>query len=143
MELAAERGYASVVAFLIARGMRGSDETLEVAAESGYVGIVRLLHEQAGMPCTHLALELAAEGGHLAVVRYIVEHGDGSCMEALYVAAQHGHVHVVRWLVDRGTTYSVNEALRLAADNYAMINYLEHQAILHGIDVTNVEDPDI
>ena len=79
---------------------------LTLAAQTGSVNVVRLLHQRGAHFDGHAAhvLNAAAELNHIRVMRYVLENTPISPAEmgmALSLAAQNGHLYAVDWLRKR------------------------------------------
>ena len=132
-------GDVSSVELFIAAGMdlNAQDNdgytALMLAAEGGYVEMVRLLVEH-GVDVNaqyygYTALMLAAEGGHVEVARFLVEHGaDVNAPNeygdtALMWAARQGHVEVARFLVEHGADVNAQNNDGLTALMWAVLYF--------------------
>ncbi len=98
---------------------RSKNELLFIAAEKGYLDIVKyLLRQGANINADEdNALNNAAENGHLDVVEFLVENGAHIGAEqysAVESAALQGHFDVVKYFVEKEPT-SINKAFKAAA----------------------------
>lgn len=90
--------------------------TMDEAATSGLLDIVRWLHRNDTGGCTVQAMDEAAAHGHLAVVQWLDKHRTEGCThEAMDQAASNGHLDVVQWLHANRSEGCTTEAMDLAA----------------------------
>ncbi|TMW59218.1 hypothetical protein Poli38472_007363 [Pythium oligandrum] len=72
---------------------------MDNAARSGYLSVVRFLHEHRTEGFSYEAINDAAGNGHLEIVRYLFEHADAQffTVYALEWAAAGGHLDVLKY----------------------------------------------
>ncbi|TRM70008.1 hypothetical protein BD626DRAFT_476016 [Schizophyllum amplum] len=112
---------------------RGGRTPLQLAAQCGYLELVRLLVDRGSSVDTRegtdrTSLHIAVENGHVEVARFLLDAGsevdarDAAGRMPLQLAAKRGQLILVRLLVDRGADIQSREqggktTLHLAAEN--------------------------
>ncbi|GAM28433.1 hypothetical protein SAMD00019534_116090 [Acytostelium subglobosum LB1] len=81
-------------------GVRRTNTPIKIAAEAGYLDIVRYLHEN-GWPATTSAMDYAAGGGHMDVLRFLHDNRtEGFTQQAIAKASGLGFLDVVLYLLE-------------------------------------------
>ncbi|KAJ3290326.1 hypothetical protein HDU76_007407 [Blyttiomyces sp. JEL0837] len=115
MDTAAEFGLFEQVVYLqrVRPEVGCTKRAMDLAAASGYIDIVRFLHENRQEGCTTDAIDLAATKGHLEVVKFLHENRqEGWTTAAMDGAARNGFLNVVRYLFLNGKEGCSPGALR-------------------------------
>lgn len=72
MYFASSSGYLEVVRYLHeVVGAKYTDCAIDYASKNGHLEVVKFLHEVVGIPCTEDTIDYARKKGHLEVVRYL------------------------------------------------------------------------
>ena len=78
--------------------------TIQCAANSGQLQIVKWLHTNRNDGATKSAMDLAAANGHLKIVIWLhCNRSEGCSKWAIDDAAARGHFEIVRWLCENRT----------------------------------------
>lgn len=106
MQHALQSGQLQVIQYIVMNTNASTWRTgreVQIAAEGGYLGIVKWLHGQ-GIP-GQLDVSLVAERGHLEVVQYLVAECNVPCLlTSTVVAAEFDDLAVLEWLMKRNLT---------------------------------------
>ncbi|KAJ3093542.1 hypothetical protein HDU97_009479 [Phlyctochytrium planicorne] len=111
-------GFLDIVKFVHEQGWRGNfRRALDEAAGEGHLDMVRFLHEHRCGGCTASAMDRAAAGGYLDIVRFLhLNRQEGCTSKALYRAAKNGYLDVVRFLIENRRKGDITKALRKASE---------------------------
>ncbi|ETP30458.1 hypothetical protein F442_20558, partial [Phytophthora nicotianae P10297] len=121
IQIAAARGHLDVVKWMLLckhkklAGIR-TRRTMDCAAESGDLEMVKWLHKNTRKTCSTPAMDRAASSGHLDVVQYLHENrSEGCSTSAMDDAARNGNLQIVQWLSENRTEGCTTHAMDYAA----------------------------
>jgi len=117
--MAAKIGAIDVLEWLETKGGLAVSTSLQRAAESGQIKVLRWLAEKPLGRDTLLLLgdtciDLAATGGHQAVIEWLCGQGADITTTAMRNAATGGHRHLAEWMRERGCEWDAR-AIQMAA----------------------------
>jgi ankyrin repeat protein len=94
-------GYIEVIKWLHENRIEGCiANAMDFAAGGGYLDVVKYIHEnRPTQKCTKEAMDWAAKNGHLEVIKWLHENRHEGCTtRAMVWANKNGHVEVVKYL---------------------------------------------
>jgi hypothetical protein len=116
---AAKSGYLEVIKWLHENLVEGcTTHAMDVAAYKGHFNIVKWLHENRTEGCSSGAITLAACNGHLDIIKFVHEkYPKADCSEhAMNWAIRDGHFNVVKYIHENKLFYIDNLAIMFAIE---------------------------
>jgi hypothetical protein len=105
LELALTNGHLPFVQWALSDAVPSMDLrvfSVQCAAKSGSIDLVRWLVDEKGGRITFGAVLAAAKAGKLELLRWLHEQVGGKLQQAVNVVAARGHLHVLEWLIQQG-----------------------------------------
>lgn len=133
LSCATNKGHVEVVKYLLHIGVdvHSYDEAaLHNACTSGYIEIVKILHQKGANITDSELLMRACRKGHVDVVRYLVEQGENIQLDetdALIESCQYGHLNVIQYLIEQGANiHRYNEQALWEACVYGDVQIIQY-----------------
>ncbi|OQS07222.1 folylpolyglutamate synthase-like, partial [Thraustotheca clavata] len=130
IDCAAMNGHASIVAYLLTYGYTNSTTAWNLAANDGYLEVIKLLHEFDAPHCTSNAMDFAATEGHLNVVQFLhTFRTEGATVDAIDGAAGNGHLEIVNFLIEHrleGWSHCAMDDAAFNGHAHIIIYFLQH-----------------
>jgi len=137
-----ELTYPQITRYYANRGFHPSYETLVIAAEKGYLNMIKFLIEGKYTLPLSIALYHAATNGHLEIVEYLFDKGARVDILTVPTAAGRGHAEVVKFLLSKNVRVSSEAMNRAVLNGYIdivklLINVEPKSPIAIDLAITN------
>lgn len=125
LDAAIFNGHYDIVTFLMSKGARLAEGTLQFAARAGYYNILKFLLGQKDVDINvpgaggWFLLHEAVDAGNLSLVKLLLEHGAGICINKqttklrltpLHLAACKGYDEIVQYLLKAGASLDITDS---------------------------------
>ncbi len=95
---AAAKGHLRVLQWLNDNGGVFTAETMDMAAQSGKINVVKWFHSNRSEGCTARAIDIAADDGFDDIVIFLIRIDAPCSRRALQIAISRGHDTIAKWL---------------------------------------------
>ncbi|EFA84826.1 hypothetical protein PPL_01819 [Heterostelium album PN500] len=145
VDIAADLGYLHIVTYLYEQFKMvhpdaiSISNAIEYASSNGHLEVIKWIHNNTTLGCSHQAMDMAAKNNHLHVLQWLFENrAEGCSKKALINALSNNNIEVSKWLHANCTTHSEVMEVHEVIKN----DHLEAFQFLHAIRLTKNLDID-